>query len=192
MRLANYHKDRVARADCGGKLTRSTASLRSGGSSQYERLFALARPSAGRGRGTQKETPRHSVVPRRIKTIEEVILLWRHGDPGKGSEYPLRRLQTAKDRKTAIKGYTNAWWERLGHKDALSRHRILVQGVVSMLEPGRIGMREAGSDVDWEAALALFHNRWDRHGHPQPMTVLVSKLRSEQKRCTMQRGRPSL
>jgi hypothetical protein len=69
---------------------------------------------------------------------------------------------------------------------------ILVLGVVSTLQPGRIDMREVGSDVDWEAALALFHNRWDRHGHPQPMTVLVSRLRFEQKQCTMQRGRPSL
>jgi hypothetical protein len=112
MRLANYHKDRVVREDCGGKKTRSTASSRSGG----PRHFALARPSAGRGRGAQKETPRYSVVPRRVKTIEEAILLWRHGDPGKGSEYPLRRIQTAKDRNTVIKGHTNDWWEKFGHE----------------------------------------------------------------------------
>jgi hypothetical protein len=173
------------------KKTRSAASARSDGPAQYERLFELARSSAGRNRGTHEETPRHSVVPRRVKTIEEVILLWRHGDPSKGSDYPLRRIQTAADRNTVIKGYTNAWWEHFGHKDALSRYRILVKGVVSALEPGRINMREAGSDVDWEAALALFHDRWDRHGQPQPMTVLVSKLRCEQKQCSMPCGRSS-
>jgi hypothetical protein len=50
-----------------------------------------------------------------------------------------------------IKFYTNAWWEKFGHKDAMSRYRILVKGVVTTLEPGRINMREAGRDVDWEA-----------------------------------------
>jgi hypothetical protein len=139
----------------------------------------------GRVRGTHEEPPRHSVVPRRVKTIEEVILLWRHGDPSKGSEYPLQRIQTAADRKIVIQGYTNAWWEKFGHKDAMSRYMILVKGVVSTLEPGRMNMREAGRDVDWEAALALFHNRWDRQGRPQPMTVAVSKLRSEQNQSTV-------
>jgi hypothetical protein len=46
-------------------------------------------------------------------------------------------------------------------------------------------MREEGSDIDWEAALALFRNRWDRQGHPQPMNRLVSKLRNEQNQCTV-------
>jgi hypothetical protein len=185
MRLASYHKERVDQGDSGRKKSRRTASARYDGPNQYERLLALARPSAGRVRGTHEETPRHSVVPRRVKTIEEVILLWRHGDPSKGSEYPLRRIQTAADRKIVIKGYTNAWWEKFGHKDAMSRYMILVKGVVSTLETGRINMREAGRDVDWEAALALFHNRWDRQGRPQPMTGVVSKLRSEQNQSTV-------
>jgi hypothetical protein len=103
MRLARYHKERVDQGDCGKKKFRRTAGARYDGPYQCERLLALARPSAGRDRGTHEETPRHSVVPRRVKTIAEVILLWRHGDPGKGSEYPLRRIQTAADRKIVIK-----------------------------------------------------------------------------------------
>jgi hypothetical protein len=67
----------------------------------------------------------------------------------------------------------------------MSKNRILVKGVVSTLEPGRINMREAGRDVDWEATLALFHNRWDRQGRPQPMIVVVSKLRSEKNQSTV-------
>jgi hypothetical protein len=67
----------------------------------------------------------------------------------------------------------------------MSRYTILVKGVVSKLEPGSINICEAGRDIDWEAALALFHSRWDRQGRPQPMTVVVSKFRSEQNQSTV-------
>jgi hypothetical protein len=158
MRLGSYHKERVDQGDCGRKKSRRTAGARYDGPNQYERLLALARPPLAVTVALMRRTHRHSVVPRRVKTIEEVILLWRHGDPSKGSEYPLRRIQTAADRKIVINGYTNAWWEKFGRKDAMSRYSILVKGVVSTLEPGRIDMREAGRFVDWEAALAMFHN----------------------------------
>jgi hypothetical protein len=131
------------------------------------------------GRGTIREPPVHSVVPRRLKTIEDVVQAWRRADPRKGSEYALRTIQTAADRKSMIRAYSNRWWETFGHRDCFSRYQKLVRELVSMLPAGRIDMREEGLDSDWEAALVLFHEKWDVDGKPRPLTTLGKLIGKE-------------
>jgi hypothetical protein len=115
-------------------------------------------------------------VPRRLKTIEEVVRVWRRADPRKGSEFALRKIRTATDRKRLIRAYSNQWWERYGHRDCFSRYQKLVREVVSLAPAGRLDMGQDGLDSEWEAALALFHQKWDLDGKTQPLTTICKKL----------------
>jgi hypothetical protein len=124
------------------------------------------------GRGTMREPPVHSVVPRHLKTVEDVVQAWRRADPRKGFEYALRKIQTSADRKSKIRAYSSRWWERFGHRDCFSRYQKLVRELVSMLPAGKIDMREEGLDSDWEAALVLFNEKSDVDGKPRPLTTL--------------------
>jgi hypothetical protein len=149
---------------------------------QRERLLSLVRANTSHNSGVvvlRDVAPRSTMIPRRIKTIEQVTEIWRRGDPAEGYDIPLRFLQTAARRKDMIKGYSNSWWTKFGHKDSMARYSQIIKGIVSMLS-GSIDMKEEGCDEQWAIALALFHEKWDKNGQAQPITALVPQLRRKE------------
>jgi hypothetical protein len=166
----------------GKTLDSQRAALQNFREKQHESLLELV--SANRSAGSEltvlrDRAPRHSMIPRRLKTIEKITEIWRRGNPAEGSAIPLRFLQTAASRKDMIKGYSNVWWTKFGHKDSMARYSQIIKSVVSML-PESINMKDEGCDKQWATALALFHEKWDKNGKAQPITALVPQLRRKE------------
>jgi hypothetical protein len=103
---------------------------------QRERLLSLVRANTSQNSGVavlHDVAPRSTMIPRRIKTIKKVIEIWRRGYPAEGYDIPICFFRTATGRKGMIKGYSNSWWTKFGHKDSMARYSQIIKGIASML-----------------------------------------------------------
>ena len=101
-----------------------------------------------------------SIIPRRLRYIEDLFNCWRDGNSSRGCMFALRLLQRASDRKRLIPACKNNWWVSLRHKDCLARYKVVMKQVV-MMENEKINLVDRGNDSDWEEAVRKFHVKWD-------------------------------
>ncbi len=111
-------------------------------------------------------------VPGIPKTAEELVQLWRQGNPEKNVS-PLYKFVCVSGRKQIIRGYTNKTWNLSGQKRAFNRLKSLVQIVA---RDSALSITEVGSDFEWQEALRVFHSKWSKDGNVPPLSSVLKKV----------------
>ena len=83
-----------------------------------------------------------------LKTIEEVVELWRRGDKNLDCQ-PLRKFADSEMRKKMVANYSHQIWTLSGQKNSFPSIKDLVERVQGF-GPVRICLMDVGSDDDCE------------------------------------------
>lgn len=130
---------------------------------QYISPSDLPRAVAMDCMSSETNRPDREVVPRlaRFQNVKGVVECWRRGVVNhRKCVNPIFKIATAELRKTLWgKRYSDNWWKKEGHKQALGRLKKVVLKVISFSNGLCKGDAE-GKDEDWEKAIVEFSSVW--------------------------------